>query len=256
MVGRALEGRPTAWRRSHPAATRGALTCPAVGGLAVQQLPFRLRRGRAGLRCGRAARQRQRRRHPAGHHLAVAAQAFTRHGLGMPARNPQAIRERAAATARQRAGWPAPPALDSVFMALNPGALPARERSPAELFQWVRREEQYASLGAMWWSSHTAKATPASPPPAPWRSSGGPTVGIGWPASAPAGPTAATPTEPTAPADPSNPRSERWWLMPADLPGPTSRIAPRGFVLVVCLAIPCSWPKAPLGSEAAMCCQA
>ena len=33
-------------------------------------------------------------------------------------------------------------------MALNPGALPARERSPAELYQWVRREEQYATLGA------------------------------------------------------------------------------------------------------------
>ena len=32
-------------------------------------------------------------------------------------------------------------------MALNPGALPARERSPAELYQWVRREEQYATLG-------------------------------------------------------------------------------------------------------------
>jgi hypothetical protein len=35
-----------------------------------------------------------------------------------------------------------------VFVALNPGALPARERSPAELFQWVRRDEQYATLGA------------------------------------------------------------------------------------------------------------
>jgi hypothetical protein len=34
-----------------------------------------------------------------------------------------------------------------VFVALNPGALPARERSPAELYQWVRREEQYATLG-------------------------------------------------------------------------------------------------------------
>ena len=33
-------------------------------------------------------------------------------------------------------------------MALNPGALPARERSPAELYQWVRRDEQYAILGA------------------------------------------------------------------------------------------------------------
>ena len=33
-------------------------------------------------------------------------------------------------------------------MALNPGALPARERSPAELYQWVRRDEQYPTLGA------------------------------------------------------------------------------------------------------------
>jgi hypothetical protein len=35
-----------------------------------------------------------------------------------------------------------------VFAALNPDALPARERSEAELYQWVRREEQYATLGA------------------------------------------------------------------------------------------------------------
>ena len=33
-------------------------------------------------------------------------------------------------------------------MALNPGALPARERPPAELYQWVRRDEEYATLGA------------------------------------------------------------------------------------------------------------
>jgi hypothetical protein len=33
-------------------------------------------------------------------------------------------------------------------VALNPGVLPARERSPAELYEWVRREEQYATLGA------------------------------------------------------------------------------------------------------------
>jgi hypothetical protein len=35
-----------------------------------------------------------------------------------------------------------------MFVALNPDFLPARERSPAELYQWVRREEQYAILGA------------------------------------------------------------------------------------------------------------
>jgi hypothetical protein len=74
--------------------------------------------------------------------------AFTRHGLGMPARNPQTVRQRAIAAARQRTGQSATPGLDPVFVALNPGALPARERSPAELYQWVRREEQYATLGA------------------------------------------------------------------------------------------------------------
>jgi hypothetical protein len=74
--------------------------------------------------------------------------AFTRHGLGMPARNPEAVRQRAIDAARQRTGKPATPTLDPVFVALNPGALPARRRSEAELYQWVRREEQYAALGA------------------------------------------------------------------------------------------------------------
>jgi len=74
--------------------------------------------------------------------------AFTRHGLGMPARNPEAVRQRAAEAARQRTGQPATPALDPVFMALNRGALPARDRTPAKLYEWVRREEQYATLGA------------------------------------------------------------------------------------------------------------
>jgi hypothetical protein len=74
--------------------------------------------------------------------------AFLRHGLGMPARNPEAVRQRAIDAARQRSGRPATPTLDPAFVALNPGAVPARERSAAELYQWVRREEQYATLGA------------------------------------------------------------------------------------------------------------
>jgi hypothetical protein len=73
--------------------------------------------------------------------------AFTRHGLGMPASNPEAVRQRAIAATRQRSGQPTTPSLDPAFVALNPGALPARPRSPAELYQWVRREEQYATLG-------------------------------------------------------------------------------------------------------------
>jgi hypothetical protein len=74
--------------------------------------------------------------------------AFTRHGLGMPARNPEAVRQRAIAAAHQRSGQPTTPTLDPRFVALNPGALPARERSPTELYHWVRRKEQYAILGA------------------------------------------------------------------------------------------------------------
>jgi hypothetical protein len=66
----------------------------------------------------------------------------------MPARNPEAVRQRAIDAARQRRGQPATPTLDPVFVALNPGALPARRRSQAELYQWFRREEQYATLGA------------------------------------------------------------------------------------------------------------
>jgi WhiB family redox-sensing transcriptional regulator len=74
--------------------------------------------------------------------------AFGRHGLGMPARNPEAVRQRAVAAARQRSGQPVTPSLDPVFVALNPHALPARPRPPAELYQWVRRDEEYATLGA------------------------------------------------------------------------------------------------------------
>jgi hypothetical protein len=74
--------------------------------------------------------------------------AFTRHGLGMPTPNPEAVRQRAMAAARQRSGQPATPELDPAFVALNPGALPARQRPAAELYEWVRREEQYATLGA------------------------------------------------------------------------------------------------------------
>jgi hypothetical protein len=66
----------------------------------------------------------------------------------MPTRNREAVRQRAIDAARQRSGQSATPSLDPVFVALNPDFLPARERSQAELYQWVRREEQYTILGA------------------------------------------------------------------------------------------------------------
>jgi hypothetical protein len=66
----------------------------------------------------------------------------------MPARNPKAVRQRAIEAACQRTGRPATPSLDPVFVALNPGTLPARERPAVVLYEWVRRDEEYAILGA------------------------------------------------------------------------------------------------------------
>jgi WhiB family redox-sensing transcriptional regulator len=60
--------------------------------------------------------------------------AWQRHGLGLPPR------PTAPAAASRR--------LDAAFLALNRRLLPARERPAQELAAWVRREEEYATLGA------------------------------------------------------------------------------------------------------------
>jgi hypothetical protein len=88
--------------------------------------------------------------------------AFTRHGLGMPARNPEAVRQRAIDAACQRSGRPATPSLDPVFVTLNHGEVPVRARSGGELAERVRRAEDYAALGArvvveLHTESHAAK---------------------------------------------------------------------------------------------------
>jgi hypothetical protein len=61
--------------------------------------------------------------------------AWRRHGLGLPPRPTST----STATARR---------LDAAFVSLNRRLLPARERSAEELAAWVRREEEYATLGA------------------------------------------------------------------------------------------------------------
>ena len=66
----------------------------------------------------------------------------------MPARNPEAVRQRAIEAAHQRTGRPATPSLDPVVVALNHGELPIRARTGEELAQRVRRAEDYAALGA------------------------------------------------------------------------------------------------------------
>jgi len=88
--------------------------------------------------------------------------AFTRHGLGMPVRNPEAVRQRAVEAARQRSRRPATPSLDPVFVALNRDELPVRARTGGELAERVRRAEDYAALGArvvveLHTESHAAK---------------------------------------------------------------------------------------------------
>jgi hypothetical protein len=142
-----LSGQPIAECWSSLAdANQWRLACPEGSGLAAQPLPGRPRRGRTRLRPGRA-RQRQRRCDRARDQLAVAAQGLRSPRAGHASSQPEAVRQRAIDAARQRTGQPATPTLDPVFVALNPGVLPARERSPAELHEWVRRDEQYATLG-------------------------------------------------------------------------------------------------------------
>jgi hypothetical protein len=130
-------------------------------GLAAQPVPLRPGRGRARLPLAERL----------GSINAAAAElgtwpslrkAFTRHGLGMPARNPEAVRQRAAEAAPQRSEQPATPSLDRVFVALNHGELPVRARSGGELAERVRRAEDYAVLGArvvveLHTESHAAK---------------------------------------------------------------------------------------------------
>ena len=72
--------------------------------------------------------------------------AFTRHGLGMPARNPEAVRQRAITAASQRVGLLVAPTLDPVFVALNPGQLPARRGPQAEQGLRLRRAEEIETL--------------------------------------------------------------------------------------------------------------
>jgi WhiB family transcriptional regulator, redox-sensing transcriptional regulator len=59
--------------------------------------------------------------------------AWQRHGLGLPPRPTSPAGSRR---------------LDAAFVALNRRLLPARERPAEELAAWVRREEEYATLGA------------------------------------------------------------------------------------------------------------
>jgi hypothetical protein len=139
--------------------------------------------------------------------------AFTRHGLGMPARNPEAARERAIEAARQRTGRPATPDLDPLFLALNHDELPVRARSGGELAERVGRAEDYATLGARVVVELHRESHAASPAPAPGRAPGAPTAAT---AARPTANSVVSAARPTAPAAPTNPGRGRWLPMPDD----------------------------------------
>jgi hypothetical protein len=71
--------------------------------------------------------------------------AFTRHRLGMPAGNPEAVRQRAVAGV-SRAGPPAAPTLDPVFVILNQGQVPAARGAHAEQGIRLHRAEEIETL--------------------------------------------------------------------------------------------------------------
>jgi hypothetical protein len=64
----------------------------------------------------------------------------------MPARKPEAVRQRGIAAASQHAGPPAAPPLDPLFAALNQGQLPARRGPQAEQGLRLRRTEEIETL--------------------------------------------------------------------------------------------------------------
>ena len=115
-------------------------------GLAAQPVPHRPRRSRTGLS---ASPNDSAASTPPPPSWAPPGRRYAKPSSGMSSACPSAtLRPSASGPSPPPASAPASPSLDPVFMALNPGALPARERSPDELHVWVRRDEEYATPGA------------------------------------------------------------------------------------------------------------
>jgi hypothetical protein len=175
--------------------------------------------------------------------------AFTRHGLGMPARNPEAVRQRAIDAAHRRRGGRPP-----LTWTRRYGAQPRRASRPGAVgwgagpagptgrglrgarcaggggaaHRKPRHEAQHAGVG-----DHQTRRPRPPPPPRP-------------PAARPAAPGRShQPHRPTA----ATPGSGTRLLMPADPHRPDQPDSEQRFYASICLDVPGLWPKAPLGYE-------
>jgi hypothetical protein len=166
----------------------------------------------------RATRQRQRRRHPARHNLAVAAQGLhpprPRHAHPQPRSRPPA-RHRRRPPAHRPAGHPklgsgvcgpqpgrppGPRAVTGRAVSVGPPRGPVRHLGCQRGRRAVQRKPRSPAYLLRLGDHPTRRPQPPD-----------------WPANAPAVPSAATPTVPTALAGPSSPRSGRWRPMLANL---------------------------------------
>jgi hypothetical protein len=94
--------------------------------------------------------------------------AFTRHGLGMPERNPEAVCQRAMAAASRRAGQPATPGLDrSLWPSTRAPSRPESGHRPSSTSGSVARSST-PPWAPTWLSSSIARATPAGPTTRAW----------------------------------------------------------------------------------------
>jgi hypothetical protein len=195
----------------------GLLHAQQRGGLAARPLPDRAKAERAF-----ALAEQLGSVNAAAHQLDTSwpslRKAFTRHGLGMPTRNPEMVRQRAIAAGRHRSGQSAPPAtppLDPVFVGLNRGQLsPQRGTQPEQGVRLRRAEEietlSYRTVVALNQESRLAPGGVSPPSPAV------PNAPCAWQATAPGAPNAATPSVPPAAAElTTSPRRGGRSLMPA-----------------------------------------
>jgi Transcription factor WhiB len=79
--------------------------------------------------------------------------AFTRHGLGMPARNPEAVRQRAIDAAYQRSGRPATPAWTRCLWPSTPASSPPANGLRLSRMSGCAATRSTRSWARVWWSS-------------------------------------------------------------------------------------------------------